>query len=213
MGKQQQKEYYDSIYAIPGRYSGDYRLLPYLPTWALVMQLIANHSNRYINGTRETVVYDIGCGPGQFAQFLTDHVDCRYVGFDFSKEAIAMARQRSYRNVEKVGFFERDLIENPLSKLSPADVYVALETLEHLEGDRAIIASIPVESFIIISVPSFDDPGHVRHFTTERSVMERYGSYLSGAGSHNQQPTVERIRSWFIMYGYRNDMYPLEVSL
>ena len=53
------------------------------------------------------------------------------------------------------------------------EVYVMLEVLEHLTRDIDVLQKIPSGKEVVFSVPSFDDPSHVRMFTRE-IVQWRY---------------------------------------
>lgn len=209
MGTEQQSNYYDTIYKVAGKYSENYRNLPYLSTWALVMQLI------YRYGGPCPEVLDIGCGPGQFAEFITSHLPIKYTGIDFSKEAISIANNKTYNRSPDGSlptFIQADLFK-PSIWTKKFTVYTALETLEHIKDDIELISRIPTDAIVIISVPTFDDAGHVRFFKSPNKVLRRYGPYI-GAESSIQGKTVEMIRSWFIIYGRRNSMpKPISISL
>ncbi len=92
---------------------------------------------------------DIGCGQGK----LSSHID-RYSGFDMVANPYLVADIYTYEYPDK-------------------DVYVLLEVLEHLTRDKEVLGKIPSGKEVIFSVPSFDDPAHVRVFT-EAIVRWRY---------------------------------------
>ncbi len=55
------------------------------------------------------------------------------------------------------------------------------EFLEHIEKDIQLMQDLQRMAYdqpIAISVPTFDDPGHVRHFKTVEEAEARYGPYI-----------------------------------
>lgn len=106
-------------------------------------------------------VLDIGCGPATLSNFIPN-----YNGFDFSEEAIKKA---NHEKVWKGNAYEKD-------NYIQADYYIATEVFEHLD-DLKVIDNIPSGARIIFSVPSFDDPSHIRTFT-EDIVKSRYKNLI-----------------------------------
>ena len=93
--------------------------------------------------------FDIGCGQGKLSSYIKN-----YDGVDMAQ------------NPFQVG----DIYTHDLGDYS---VYVLLEVLEHLIRDIDVIKRIPKGANVVFSVPSFDDPAHVRMFT-EDIVRWRY---------------------------------------
>lgn len=210
MGKEQLSPYYDAIYTSSKSYQDGYRVSHYLPTWALVMQLLDKHAP-----VKEPRLLDIGCGTGQFAEFLVNHKTVNYTGLDFSKKAIELAKSRKYHNGfnRNIPIFIKTDINEQFVWDEKFDAYTIMETLEHIENDTEIVSRIPQGAFVIITVPTFDDEGHVRFFTTKEEVLKRYGPFL-GCEISNNRKVVEMVRSWFVIYGYRNSTpMPLKVNL
>ena len=102
-------------------------------------------------------VLDIGCGTAELSKYIKN-----YKGFDFSEEAVKIANNP---NVWVGNAYDK-------SNYKKADYYVATEVFEHLD-DLKIIENIPKGQKAIFSVPSFDDPSHLRVFT-EKIVRRRY---------------------------------------
>jgi len=92
---------------------------------------------------------DIGCGQGKLSEY-TKHYD----GFDMAANPYQVA----------------DIYTHDYGDY---DVYVLLEVLEHLVRDLDVLGKVPVGKEVVFSVPSFDDPAHVRMFT-ENIVKWRY---------------------------------------
>lgn len=108
----------------------------------------------------EHSVLDIGCGTAELSKYVKN-----YKGFDFSEEAIKIAKALPTNPDVWVG--------NAYDKenYKEADYYVLTETLEHLD-DLKVLDLIP-KGKIIFSVPSFNDTAHLRVYT-EKTVRERF---------------------------------------
>ncbi len=66
---------------------GILRETPYSHIWQKALEII--------KGLGRPRILEIGCGPGQFANYLFDEVFTDYMGIDFSSEAISMAKERN----------------------------------------------------------------------------------------------------------------------
>lgn len=118
-------------------------------------------------------VMDIGCGTGDLASYIY-----QYIGFDFSEEAIKIAKNK-HENIEhdNCDFFVGDAYNKDIyNEHNYMNVWTAIEVLEHLD-DLKIIDNIPSGKIFIFTVPSFDDPAHLRTYT-EEIVRERYKDLL-----------------------------------
>jgi len=94
-------------------------------------------------------VLDIGCGQGKLGEYIKN-----YDGFDMVKNPYRVA----------------DIYTHDYGDY---DIYVLLEVLEHLVRDTEVLDKVPVGKEVIFSVPSFDDPAHVRLFS-EDTARWRY---------------------------------------
>lgn len=167
MGKLQPSSYYDHIYRTNKSYHRDAKDAPWYATWAFVAESIGD-SDR---------VVDFGCGPGHLAQILAERSHAEYTGVDFSPVALEAARLRAPR----YPFVLEELpgcVPALVARYRP-DVAVFCEVLEHIEQDLESLRALPDGTRVLATVPSFDDPGHVRVFENERVVLERYRSVLS----------------------------------
>jgi len=116
-------------------------------------------------------IADLGCGDGLFAEFLYKKGYENYWGIDFSKKRIEVAKKRIPSYQFEVGnLYDKNIQERFLNY----DVFISLETFEHLSNDLAVIKAISKGKEIIFSVPNKDDIAHVRFFESSESVRQRY---------------------------------------
>lgn len=142
---------------------------PYFGFWRLVAERIER------SGARRLL--DIGCGPGQFAEFITGACPgISYTGVDFSGVAIDLARDR----VPSAKFIHLDLTSsNNINELE-YELVVALEVLEHIDADLNVLQGLRSGTRFVGSVPNFDSFGHVRFFRDAEAVSARYGERIEG---------------------------------
>lgn len=169
MGKELNSAYYDNVYKVSKEYKKDYRQSVYFPLWQELETLLE----------KDVPVIDIGCGVGQCAKFLIEK-KYLYCGIDFSKEAICIAQIENPTG----GFLCGDLFTfdyNNVLKKDEKVQFLISETLEHIENDILLLNKLKSErpkSNIVISVPTFDSAGHVRHFKNPAEAWERYSKTM-----------------------------------
>jgi tetratricopeptide (TPR) repeat protein len=118
----------------------------------------------------EKPVVEVGCGTGDLSGNSAN-----YTGYDFSGEAVSMAAKAFPQatfiqaNAYDLGWVRDD-----------QTMYVICETLEHLERDLFVLDAVPPGAPLLLSVPSFDDPGHVRFFPELQDAVDRYGKLVDG---------------------------------
>jgi SAM-dependent methyltransferase len=121
-------------------------------------------------------VLDIGCGPGQFAEFILGAVPgVSYVGVDFSAVAVDLARAR----VQAATFIQADLMNDKGIIELEYDIVVALEVLEHIDTDLEVLGRLRPGARFVGSVPNFDSFGHVRFFRDADAVRARYAERIT----------------------------------
>lgn len=173
--------WYDAGYGDPGhRARRPLARSPWRPVYEAAARLVPG-------GAR---VVDLGSGTGRFASLLPG---AGYLGLDFS--AVAVAEARRYAPAHEFRVADLREIVPP-----PADVYVTLEVLEHLDDDLALLARLQAGALVVLSVPSYDSAAHVRHFPAARHVRDRYGSLLPGA-ELRAIPVGGRGRRIYLMHG------------
>jgi trans-aconitate methyltransferase len=126
----------------------------------------------------KNLIIDLGCGYGNFAKVLKNQgygFDF-YLGIDVSDVAIKCAEGWN----PGFKFVQADLL-NPKSTrkyFNPLATYIALEVLEHIPDDLAVLKILPVGSRVILSVPNFDAGSHVRFFHNEKQARARYSQIM-----------------------------------
>ncbi len=180
MGRPRNSDYYDNIYSTSGEYRLHYRDSYYYVLWTQIMQFIKRIEN--------PKVLEIGCGTGQFANYLYDEGYRDYHGFDFSPRAVRMAK-------DALNFpFKVGDATNPNCYDCDYNAVVALEVMEHVADDLAVIRNIKQGTSIVFSLPTFDDPAHVRRFKTRRRIIRRYYKLVDIR-------EIVRIGEWFACSG------------
>ncbi len=161
MRKEKDAEYYDKHFKGDIGFQVHYKESYYFVHWTQVIV--------FLRKERASKILEIGCGTGQLAEYLRDEGFTGYTGFDFSGRAIEFATAR----VPKT-FFEGNALDRSIYERYDFDTVICLEVLEHIERDLDVLKNIPENTRIIFSVPNFDAPSHVRWFTSERQVKQRY---------------------------------------
>lgn len=178
MSSERDSKYYDEIYLKSEEYKKKYSNSVYYELWKQVIKLIPTGVH----------ITEIGCGTGQFADFLCGSGFRGYVGFDFSKEAISLTKRLG---IEKYGF--QFFVQDCTKMLIQGDFILCLETFEHTK-DFKIIENIGLGKEIVFTVPDFNDPSHVRYFHSINEVVDRYKNVIKF--SH-----VQKFDRWFICKG------------
>jgi 2-polyprenyl-3-methyl-5-hydroxy-6-metoxy-1,4-benzoquinol methylase len=190
MGKEQPASYYDQVYAKSQEYSKPWQNSRYVKVWERMVQRF----------DKEVTVIDLGCGVGQCAEYLNSVGFTDYIGVDFSFEAIKKAVETNL-NPNDYMFWQSDLLEfinaEYLPQLDGNHQFFLSEVLEHIENDEEILAVLSQKftgSRISLSVPTFDDKSHVRHFKSTISVKERYSPLID-------IQDLSQIGPWIIVQG------------
>lgn len=184
MGKEQNAEYYDSIYNKSESYKNHWTKSHYVPLWDRVL----SHLNL------NKPILDLGCGPGQFGQMCGDKGCKDYFGIDFSKEAIKEAKEKN--TFSNVNYHNGDLFKIGYH-LNDETQIIICETLEHIDNDLTLLESIKATNKgkkFVFTIPTFDDPAHVRYYKTANEWKERYNSILN-------IEIVEQIGAWILITG------------
>jgi SAM-dependent methyltransferase len=182
MGCEKGVEFYDSVYERDPKYSEHYKNLSYYPVFQVVNGMLGDIENPSI--------LEVGCGTGQFANVLWDRNIKDYLGIDFSEKAISIAKTMSPQ-----AFCVADIRSYAIP--NNFNTVIFMEVLEHITDDISVIEKVPLETNTIITLPRFDDPGHVRIFKTRDSIVNRYGSLI-------RIDEIIRYVNWYIVKGVRS---------
>ena len=171
MGKELNKEFYDSVYEKGGSekiyLKEAAQIKYYYPTW--------KYSYDYIIEKGIKNIIDLGCGPGHFASLFKNEDDVSYTGYDFSIVAIEQAMKRN-KNKKNITFKKQNLNEIKLDKKNK--FYTSFEFLEHISFDKEILSKLQTNDNILFSVPNYDSKGHVRHYKSFNEIVSRYKDLL-----------------------------------
>ena len=120
---------------------------------------------------------ELGCGSGQFAEYAENKGTYYVVGFDYSKDAIDIARCRNPGMLFVCEDIMKLRYEDLLADYIPKTTIVAFEVLEHLEDDIELLRRIGLNK-IVFSVPGFDAPAHLRYFENLQDVRNHYSQIV-----------------------------------
>ncbi|MFA6572129.1 MAG: methyltransferase domain-containing protein [Bacteroidota bacterium] len=169
MGSEQGRPYYNEIFAKSKKYSCDAEQTDYYNIWLTALS--------WINVNEK--IGEACCGTGQFAKLAIKKGYNYLFGVDFSDTAISICNDKNKNN--PIPFYVKDIFDendNPIYD-SIYDTLICFEGLEHIEKDILFISKIKPGTRLIFSVPNFDDIAHVRVFTNEKDVIDRYGEFLN----------------------------------
>jgi tetratricopeptide (TPR) repeat protein len=161
--------FYDDTYSAENNYNAPWRESVYAPVWLAIGEILEEH--------RPTTILDLGCGPGQFAHFISEGLPAaKYHGVDFSAVAVDIGRNR----FPHFQFSELKLPVESYRQFEPFDVVICTEVLEHIEADIDVLQPISPGTLVVFSVPNFDSFGHVRIFKSSEEVSSRYAYMFDG---------------------------------
>ena len=187
-------EVYDAAYdGSIEEYTQHFSQSRYLPVWLAI-------ADRIKPGSR---VLEIGCGPAQLATMLIERgVIGAYVGFDFSPNAIELAR----KNLPGYRFEIDDARTTQLVTEVEWDLAICTEVLEHIVDDLWVLERIPAGRQVLATVPDFDYESHVRFFKDVDAVHARYGhlfSHLDVSVHHHAGDADGHHGTFFLLDGTR----------
>lgn len=164
----------------------------YIPLWAEICERLTRA------GVRR--VLEIGCGMGGLAQMLLDRGIESYVGLDFSKKAVEIARRREPRGRFIVGDARTTSAYSDVEH----DAIVCTELLEHVEDDLAIVARFRPGVRCLFSVPNFPYRSHVRYFDGPQSARARYAAFFDGLDVTTLKSPRNPKNEFYLLEGIRN---------
>jgi len=154
--------WYDESFKTTAEWKLHYSSSSYYFLWTVIADRIKRN--------RDQSILEIGCGSGQLACMLRDIGLLNYHGFDFSPKRIVQA----IKVCPELNFSEEDAYKTTLFSSFDYTTVICTEFLEHVEKDIEVIKKIKPGTRFYGTVPNFPFTSHVRHFTNEREVFERY---------------------------------------
>jgi len=161
------KNWYNEAYQGTLAYHIHYTKSNYYFLWTVVLDRIKRYKYKSI--------IDLGCGPGQFGSLLFDNGIEKYLGVDFSDEAVKLAESVC----PSFEFKMLDLTKSDILSTYVYDCVVTMEFLEHVEFDLDILKQVKQGTKLFATVPNFPYVSHVRHFITKEEVSSRYAHLFS----------------------------------
>ena len=126
-----------------------------------------------------TNVLEIGAGTGAPAKRFIDNLSPNsYTLNEFSNSIFEMTPYlKDIKNCE-THIHNANFQTITKEQLSKYDLIVALEILEHINGDIEFLSKLKSGTWVILSVPAFQAVMHVRAFQISQDILNRYGSIL-----------------------------------
>jgi SAM-dependent methyltransferase len=197
---------------------GDLKFAPRWPANYATVRFVYQARDILALGGTGVSVLDLGSGNGMFAAMLW-HMGHRgiYRGLDFSAGAVevSIVGNRDKGGHQNAEFELCDLEEADVAGLMAdhfADhddvLLTSGETLEHMRNDRRLIATVPLGTRCVITVPRFGGAAHVRWWLL-REQLEAYWApfFTPESWKHGWVPTPRREPGdWCHSFsGVRND--------
>lgn len=183
-------EFYDEVYEAEDRWDLPYWKMQWYASWAVIVDRIML--------TEDPKVLDMGCGPGHLGRMLADRGLTKFVGFDFSEKRLAAARGL----VPELRFEVADAYTTDLFETVDYGIATCCEFLEHLDGDLAILDRLPTGTRVLGTVPNYDATAHLRFFSSEAEVMDRYAPKFTDLRVDRVHNTGKGIE--FVLDGHRS---------
>ena len=192
-----------------------------LPLWVLEEHLARyRFAAQFVKGK---VVIDCACGEGYGESYFINEGATQIVAFDTSSAALQVARKKVAS--EGVCFQMADAHQLPLADES-ADVFISLETIEHLKDDEHFMSEIQrilrSDGILVCSTPNRtitnpgtrisdppENPFHLREYS-EVEFVELLCMFFDQVDLYGQRPTPHwRIR----MMAYVAQILPMKLTL
>jgi hypothetical protein len=133
----------------------------------------------WIEAYKPKMIMEVCGAEGDLAYTILDRLPSveRYFWSDFSSFAVNHV-------VEKLGSLERlriariDIDAHPdVTKFFDGDCFIST-ALEHVVNDRVILGNLKPQMLVVLSVPNFTATGHVRFFSDEQEIHNRFDDII-----------------------------------
>ena len=162
-GSEKGADFYDEAFLHTEQYNVHYTKSNYYYLWCVLVDRVIRSGSK--------LVLDIGCGPGQVANFLQDRGLPDYFGLDLS----TVATEKASKLCPKYQFRAENALETDVLTELSYDTVISLEFLEHVQEELSVLEKIRSGTRFIGTVPDFPYVSHVRHFCSSQEVSDRYG--------------------------------------
>lgn len=134
------------------------RFINYKPMWTKILKWINDDDK----------IADFGCGAGLFAYYTLEKEMKYSFGVDFSKNGIQLAQMVNPQIKDR--FFVADMYDEETYKIDDYDIALFLDVLEHLNEDLWCLKQLEKGKKVIMALPTFWSPDHVRVFKDKESI-------------------------------------------
>lgn len=170
------KAWYDEGYKLHHDNKLGYTHNPEISIYANIWQ----QAIKYLKVLDNPLILDLGCGSGQFINLAVKNKIDIYLGIDFSKEAINIAKQMNPQIATKFVCDDLSVLTKDYFKGLPKNiVIVSFETLEHISFDIELVSYLISGQKFIFSVPNFDYKSHYRTYNNIDEIENRFGKYIN----------------------------------
>lgn len=174
-----------------------------------------SHEERYKFASlfvKNQAVVDCACGSGRSSKMFADAPAKNVLAYDYNERTLSQASSRYYAS--NLFYQCCSAYSLPLRE-SSVDVFISLETIEHLEEDRRFLSEVTrvlkPDSLFICSTPNRsvsnpgislqgkpDNPFHVREYTADefRALLSRYFQSIQLYGQRRVHPAIVKISTW-----------------
>ena len=183
--------YYDDVYIKSKDYQNHYKGSPYYNLWEKIVSLVKL--------LEKPMILEVGCGTGQLAHYLWDEGYKQYFGFDFSQQAVKIAKDCNNQR-----FFVGNAYDKSIYEFFSHNTIIVSEVLEHLDDDVGALKKMKSGVNIIFSLPMFNCKGHVRWFRSADEIRKRYKDcidILDIVKARRKSLTKDGFVVWFVGIG------------
>lgn len=193
VGKERNASWYDRTFTKSIAYNSPYYQSHYYFIWCVIVDRLTRQ-----RGREGRSILDIGCGPGQLAEFLRIKGIRSYTGIDLSPVAIEKAK----KFCPDFSFIAANALDSSIIDTTYYDTVVCLEFLEHVTEELQVLDRLHSGCEFFGTVPDFPFPSHVRYFSSSEEVRNRYSDFFDSFTVDEYVSTTGKTR-FFLMQGIK----------